>query len=151
MPDLLIDYTKCLKGMNGMNNLYIFSEEQEREIDKRILAAADSYAKCLMTAIRDAIAIKNTNNLLTEPDEENKHFIKHTYFYEKASYIRGGIIELAEEITEEQFTTYNSFAEHLLTFETYVNQNMEDGWTFNYGENDDVIAIKTEVKEHVKS
>ena len=129
--------------------MYKLSNDQEVKMDKELLASAASYAKCLMDAVSDAVASNNQNLLLTTPDEDNGT-ISTTFFYEKCSYIRAGILELAEGVTgQENLTTYEGFTEHLVTFEEYVNDNMTDGWMFTYGENDDAIAIKTVKVEEV--
>jgi hypothetical protein len=138
---MLIEYNYNLKGMIGM---YKLTEKQELKMDKEMIASASSYAHCLMDAVKDALANDNKNLLLVTPNEE-EGTISTTFFYEKCSYIRAGILELAQEVTGKQrLTTYESFSEHLLIFEKLVNDNMQDGWIFSYGENDDAIAIKTE-------
>ena len=124
--------------------MYKLTEKQELEMDKELIASASSYAKCLMDAIKDALASDNKNLLLVTVDEE-EGTTSTTYFYEKCSYIRAGMLDIAEEITgKENLRTYESYPEHLLIFEKLVNDNMQDGWIFAYGENDDAIAIKTE-------
>lgn len=126
--------------------MYKLSEKQEKQMDKELTASASSYAKCLMDAIRDAVASNNTNLLFTEPDEEGNE--RTTYFYEKCSYIRAGILELAEGVTgKNHLTTYESFSEHLAIFEQFVNDNMTDDWKFSYGDNDDAIAQKIKIIE----
>lgn len=123
--------------------MYKLSKLQEQQLDKELMASASSYAKCLMDAANDAVANNNTNLLLVEPNEEGNK--QTTFFYEKCSYIRAGIIELVCEVTERQnITSYEGFAEDLATFEEYVNRNMQDGWLFSYGDNDDAIATRIE-------
>lgn len=124
--------------------MYKLTEKQELKMDKELIASASSYAKCLMDGIKDALASDNKNVLLVTEDKE-EGTINTTYFYEKCSYIRAGLLEIAEKVTgKEHLTSYESFPEHLEIFEKLVNDNMQDGWLFTYGENDDAIAIKIE-------
>lgn len=123
--------------------MYKLSKLQEQQLDKELMASASSYAKCLMDAANDAVANNNTNLLLVKPNEEGNK--QTTFFYEKCSYIRAGILEMAQSVTGQSLlTTYENYAEDLVTFEEYVNQNMGDGWVFTYGDNDDAIATRIE-------
>jgi hypothetical protein len=124
------------------DTMYKLNEQQERRMDKQLLISADSYAKCLM----DSINTSSPSDTISEIDDSGN--LVTTHFYEKGSYVRAAVIELVQEITEnERLSNYESFPEHLNTFEQYVSDNMEDGWIFTIGDNDDAQAIK--VKEVV--
>jgi hypothetical protein len=123
--------------------MYKLSEKQEKAMDKAITAAADKYAAQLMNEIKVAVAFKDQNRLVTEPNEDG--IPTTTFFSDKTSYIRAGIMEMAQSITGKPLLpTYETYSEHLIIFEQFVNDKMKDGWVFSYGENDDNIATKLE-------
>lgn len=124
--------------------MFQLSHLQELKMEEELLLSASSYARCLNDYIQDAVVSRNQNIMVTETDINNNTETT-TIYYEESSYVRAGILEIAEELLDMDYlTSYDGFTEHLITFESYVNESIMPGWTFTISDNDHVVAVKTE-------
>lgn len=116
--------------------MYKMSEQQELEMDKKLMIYADYYAK-QAEIIRHA----NPSGIGFFSGEDGGGLIFH---YESIVYPYETVKQIAASITDQQVTDghYESYNEHLVTLEQYITDNLTDGWICRYGENGDVELLK---------